>query len=228
MQLGFFPIDVRDKAMKRVGLIFCLILGVTVADAQRSFYSVNSTSKDQSAEAKLQLSTSVLEQRYSVEAGSRLLRLMLNLSYSNSGNRPILLDKKSSLIYRKMISRNLKAVSNEKYEYDESSSFIDVRSMQAAGMQLDMRSTPEKEAFIILKPGESYSLKKEVILRLYDGTKETEDFLHPGTGFLQLRVATWYYFADPETYRVKWRDEGYLWSQNITSVPMPLEVKKVL
>ena len=101
--------------------------------------------------------------------------------------------------------------------------------MQAAGFQTDMRTTPdkEKETFIALKPGESYSLKEEVILRLYDGTKDTEDSLHPGTHFLQLRVATWYYFADPNTYREQWRNEGYLWSQNMTSLPMSLKVEKM-
>jgi hypothetical protein len=213
--------------MKPFALILCLIVGLAVADAQAS--SNNNrvmTNADRGAEVKLQLSTSVSEQRYSVDAGSRLLRMTLNLTYSNIGSRPILLDKKSSLIYRKMISRNLKAVSDKKYEYDESSSFIDVRSMQAAGMQMDMRRTPEREAFVTLKPGESYSLKKELILQLYDGTTDTEEFLHPGTYLLQVKVATWYYFVDPEKYREQWSAEGYLWSRDITSVPMPLRVEK--
>ena len=213
--------------MKGLPLILCLIFGVAVADAQKSFETANRsmTNTDQSAEAQLQLSTSVIEQRYSVEARSRLLRLMLNLTYSNIGNRSLLLDKKSSLVYRKLLSRNRVAASNGRYDYDESSSFIDVRSMRAGGMQLE--STPKKEAFVILKPGESYSLKATLTLRLYDGTKGTEDFLHPGIRYLQLRVATWYYFADPDVYREQWRNDGYLWSQNITSMPMPLTVKQV-
>lgn len=213
--------------MKGLLLILCLTLGVAVADAHKASGTANwvMTNSDQGTEAQLQLSTSIIEQRYSVEAGSRLLRLMLNLTYSNTGNRPILLDKKSSLVYRKLLSSNLEAASARKYDYDESSSFIDARSMQAAGMRLE--STPEKEAFITLKPGESFSLRKELILRLYDGTKDTEDFLHSGSRFLQLKVATWYYFADPDTYREKWRDEGYLWSQDITSRPMLLTVERV-
>jgi len=213
--------------MKGLPLILCLTFGAAVADAQKPFETANRsmTNTDQSAGPQLQLSTSVVEQRYSVEAGSKLLRLILNLNYSNVGNRPILLDKKSSLVYRKLLSRNLKAASARKYDYDESSSFIDVRSMQAAGMRFE--TTPEKEAFITLRPGESYNLRKELILRLYDGTKETEDFLHPGSRFLQLRVATWYYLADPDKYREKWRDDGYLWSQNVTSVPMPLTVERI-
>jgi len=212
--------------MKGLPLILCLTFGVPVVDAQQPFETANRsmTNTDQSAGAQLKLSTSVIEQRYSVEAGSKLLRLTLNLTYSNTGNRAIMLDKKSSLVYRKLLSNSLKAASQSKYEYDESSSFIDVRSMQAAGLRLE--KTPEKEAFIILKPGESYSLEKELILRLYDGTKDSEDFLHPGTRFLRVRVATCYYFADPLTYREKWRHEGYLWFQDVISEPMPLRVEK--
>lgn len=218
--------------MKDLLLILCLTLGVAVvAEAQKSFETPNQSIKnsDQGAAAKLQLSTSVIEQRYSVEAGSRLLCLMLNLTYSNIGNHPILLDKKSSLIYRKMISRNLKAAAAKKYEYDSSSHWISVSAMQAAGFQMDLQITPdkEKETFITLKPGESYSLKTEIILRLYDGTRDTKHRLHPGTHFLQVRVATWFYFADPNEYAELWRNEGYLWSENMTSEPMPFKVEKI-
>jgi hypothetical protein len=217
---------VENKVMKCLALVLCLVFGLAVADAQEPSADAKrvTTTSEQVAQGQLQLSTSVSEQRYLLETGSRLLRLTLHLTYSNIGTRPILLDKKSSLVFRKLLSSTLKAASESKYEYDESSSFIDVRSMQAAGMRLE--KTPEKEDFITLKPGESYSLTKELNLRLYDGTKDTEDFLHPGTHFLQLRVATWYYFADPELYREKWRAEGYLWSENMTSAPMPLRVER--
>jgi hypothetical protein len=210
--------------MKPLAVILFLILGLAVADAQKSPNIDNRVVTNADEGTDLQLSTSVSEQRYSEEAGSRLLHLTLNLIYSNTGNRPILLDKKSSLVYRKLVSKNLKAASEGKYEYDESPSFIDVRSMQTAGMR--MEGAPQKEDFITLKPGEAYSLKKDLILRLYNETKDTQEFLHPGTYFLQLKVATWYYFVDAAPYRKKWRDEGYLWSQNITSVPMPLRVEK--
>lgn len=68
--------------MKGLLLILCLTLGVAVADAHKSSETANwvMTNSDQGTEAQLQLSTSIIEQRYSVEAGSRLLRLMLNLT----------------------------------------------------------------------------------------------------------------------------------------------------
>jgi len=211
--------------MKRLPLLLYLTASVAVADAQSSFQAASRVMKnDQSAGAQLQLSTSVIQERYSEEAGAKLLRLTVKLNYSNIGSRPILLDKKSSMVYRKLVSRSLRDASKMNYVYDETSSFIDVRSMQVVGMQPD--GSPEKESFINLKPQESYSLKNELILRLYNGTSDTEDFLRAGTHFLQIKVATWYYFADPELYRDKWSAEGYLWSQDVTSVPMPLTIKK--
>ena len=196
--------------MKSLTLILCLTVGLTVSDAQTLSSTANEiiTNTDQDSGAHLQLSTSINEQRYSAEAGSKLLRLTLNLTYTNIGEQTILLDKNSSLVYKKVLSKNFKAMSKKKYNYDASSSFIDVRSMQAAGMHMNMRSRPEKHAFIALKPKDSYNLKKEIILYLYDGSKVTQDSLYPGKYFLQIRVATWYYFADPEEYREKWRGEG--------------------
>src|SRR5829696_3815433 len=197
--------------MKRL-LILCLTVGLAIVNTHQSSATRPITNAHQTAEAQLQLSTSILEQRYSVEAGSRYLRLLLNLIYSNTGNRPILLDKKSSLVYRKLVSKTLKAASQKKYVYDARASFIFVEAMRAVGMRMD--SPTEREAFVTIKPGESYSLKAEVILYLYDGTKDTEDRLHPGTHLLQVKVATWFYFADVDEYREKWRDEGYLWSKD--------------
>lgn len=205
--------------------IIVLVLGFQIAYTQQPSDTANKISPDAVRQSvDLQLSTSVTEERYSMERSTPLLRLTLNLTYSNIGHELILLDKKSSLIYRKLLSSSLKAAFKEKYQYDEVSSFIDVRSMQSAGMRL--QDFPDRAAFIAVKPGESYTVSEPIILRLSDGTRDTADYLRPGSYYLQLRVATWYYIANPEIYREKWRDDGYLWSQDITSQPMPLTIKK--
>lgn len=87
--------------MRILLLILWLATNLAVVNAQDTSYN-DVTKENQKTPARLQLSTSVIEQRYSVEGGSRVLRLLLNLTYTNSGNRSILLDKKSSLIYRKV------------------------------------------------------------------------------------------------------------------------------
>jgi hypothetical protein len=85
---------------------------------------------------------------------------------------------------------------------------------------------PERSEFVMLKPEESITLKKEIRYSLYDGTKDTKDDLHPGNYILQVRVAAWFYAADPAEWEQKWGGEAYLWSENVTSEPMPFTVEK--
>lgn len=209
--------------MKVLIVVLFLIVGFNGAKAQKP-KCVPATTPPRDNAVRLQLTTSIAEARYPVESGSKSLRLNLILDYLNVGTRPILLDKKSSVIYRRIVSRNLKAVSACRYVYDAASHFISSESMQAAGFRLS--GGPERSEFITLGPGESLSLRREVDLSLYDGTKDTKDDLHPGNYVLLVRVAAWFYFADPAEWEQKWGNQAYLWSENVTSEPMPFTIEK--
>lgn len=209
--------------MKAFALFLILTAVFTVTNAQKS-KCVPTTTPPRDDAVRLQLNTSILETRYSVESGSTSLRLTLKLHYLNAGTRPILLDRKSSVVYRKIVSRNLKALSACKYLYDASLHFIGVESMEAVGFRT--RGEPERSEFTLLKPGESLDLKDEIRLSLHDGSKDTKDDLHPGSYVLQVRVAAWFYFAEAEEYQQKWGNEAYVWSGNVTSEPMPFTVEK--
>lgn len=74
--------------MRILLLILWLATNLAVVNAQDTSYN-DVTKENQKTPARLQLSTSVIEQRYSVEGGSRVLRLLLNLTYTNSGNRKV-------------------------------------------------------------------------------------------------------------------------------------------
>jgi len=203
--------------MKMAALLLFLVLGFGTAKAQKS-KCVPTTTPPRDDAVRLQLTTSIVEARYSVEYGSKMLHLILNLNYLNAGTRPILLDKKSSLIYRRLVSKNLRAVSSCKYLDDISAHFIGAESMQA--------KDPDRSEFVTLKPRESVTFKGEIRLRLYDGTKDTKDDLHPGNYVLLVRVAAWFYFADPAEWEEKWGNQAYLWSENVTSEPMPFTIEK--
>jgi hypothetical protein len=213
----------KEKAMKTFALVLFLLLNLGIANAQNS--KCVPTSEPRDDRVQLKLTTSITEARYSVEHGSRLLHLTLNLEYRNTGSRPILLDKKSSFIYRKIITKDIVSLAACKYLYDASSHPIGVEDMEKAGFRAV--AEPERSEFVVLKPKESLNLKKEIILRLYDGTKDTEDNLHPGNYVMQVRVAAWFYFADPVEWEEKWGNEAYLWSENVTSEPMSLTIKEL-
>jgi len=207
--------------MKVLLVLIFLILPLLVVYAQSASKSETLSTRmgSQDDGQFLQLTTSIAKEDYCSSLGSRFLQWTLNLTYTNNGNRAILLDKKSSWIYRSMVSRNLKAAAAGRFEYDPSSFYSDLS-------KLGFLNTPDEDSFIVLKPGESFNLKTDCRVQLYDGTKDSNDFLHPGDHVLQVRVATWYYYADPKVYRDKWSDKGYLWSGNVTSVPMPFTIEK--
>lgn len=203
--------------MKMMASVLFLVVALGVVKAQNP-RCVPETAPRRDNAARLQLTTSIAESSYSVEPGSKSLTLSLSLSYLNTGTRSILLDKKSSLVYRTLVSKNLRAVAACKYLHDVSAHFIGAQSMHAG--------EPERSEFVILKPGESIIFKRAVRLRLYDGTKDTKDDLHPGNYILQIRVAAWFYYADPAEYEKKWAAEAYVWSENVTSEPMAFTVEK--
>ena len=151
-----------------------------------------------------------------------VLRLTLKFHYTNIGSQTILLDKKSKLIHRSMISRSLKNALTNRYEQETTASYITDDALQAAGFR---DADPETLAFVVLKPGESYTIEAAYGVRHDGSSKETEG-ISPGKHFLQFGVATWYYNADPNSYRAKWLSDGYLWSDNMTSVPMPFTVER--
>ena len=208
--------------MKALALVLFLTIGFSIGKAQKS-KCVPTTTPPRDNAVRLQLTTSIADARYSTEYGPWSLLLTLNLDYQNVGTRPILLDKKSSRIYRRIVSKNLKALAACKYLYDASSHPITSEDMKAAGFRF---SDPEKAEFVTLEPGKSLRLKREIDLSLYDGTKDTKDDLHPGNYVLLVRVAAWFYYADPAEWEQKWGNQAYLWSENVTSEPMPFTVEK--
>jgi hypothetical protein len=194
-------------------LWFLLILGFSVINA--SVVAQGGTiSNTQPEQAKLRLSTAIVTQRFSVERDLRALRLTLKLTYTNDGTLPILLDRKSVLIYRTTVSKSLKAAASRRYIVDRSYYFTDLTK---AGMSV---SDPEEGAFIILRAGESFTAPENVEVVIGAGPKDGKKFLSDGDYLLQVRVATWYYFVEPNVYRERWIAKGFLWSDNMTSQPM--------
>jgi hypothetical protein len=89
------------------------------------------------------------------------------------------------------VSRTLKAASKGQYEEDTSSHFISVDDMRAAGF---LDRLPVEADFVTLKPGESYTVQAEYGGRRRGSSKD-DSGLAPGKNLIEMRVATWYYYA---------------------------------
>ena len=167
--------------------------------------------------ANLQLNTDLM--KLEACSGDRL-RFTLRLNFTNRGKGAVILDKRSSLIPRYMMSRNFKNAIKKQYEID----VLRLIGLDAAGMTMD--PVPDESQFVVLKPGEAYSLIR--VLTADIGADSDKDGSRPlrGQNVLQLEVLTWYY---PRASNTKWRDQwqtkGYLWSDPITSIPMPFKVE---
>jgi hypothetical protein len=165
------------------------------------------------SKAQLRLTTRILEQR-SCSQGHFGLRLRLTLR--NVGDEPVILHKEKA-ISRIMVSGNLAAVANKKYEQDLK--YDD----PGATAGLDSPLFPN---FTILKPGEVIEFEESVSVYLFNEKRPAELLLREGTHLLQVDVGTWPYIAEPSPFRRDWRDKGYLWFEGLTSDPMPFTIEK--
>lgn len=193
------------------GVIFVALFQLNSAYGK---HTMTGGAKTVNKHLQVQLTTSIVKQEYS---SNDRLSLVLRLTFTNVGDQNIILDKNSSLIERHMISRNLKAAAAKKYVEDVSP-MISI---------LYTDKTPEISLFMILKPGESYSLETKFDLFIDDGTTDSEDSLRAGDYFLQIRVRTWYYTRQLEAkFREELSQTGFLWVESIKSAPMPFKVEK--
>lgn len=198
--------------------LLCLPL-LFVSQSSSPRVTVSQAPVAQAESELLQLTTSVVSENYCSEMDATFLQWRLKLTYTNVGQHPVLLDAKSKWIYRTLVSRDLKAATAQRYEQAPESFFGDLA-------KFGFKNTPEQASFIVLKPGEVFNVDSDARVMVDDGRPDIANDLGVGDHVLQVRVATWYYFAAPAAYREQWSSRGDLYSANITSVPLPFTIKK--
>jgi hypothetical protein len=174
------------------------------------------------SKARLQLTTSITKE---VSCHPQHLSLTLRLTFRNIGNEPIILDKKSSVIGRHLVSRSLTAAAANKYEEDTR-----YESFNADEIGFRFDPPADMSNFIVLGPGETHTIedpRTRVSFDVYEGTSDDKDSLRFGTHFLQIIVPTLFYPPSVAAdLRARWRDKGFLWSEPLTSLPMRFEIEK--
>lgn len=186
------------------------------AQASRGGRAEQGAAKQPESAAQLQLTTSIAEQLHHCATH---VGLKLRLKFKNTGSVPVILDKRS-LVVRQMVGRDLEAMTAKQYE--------SVGRYEYFGGTHFFDNPSDMTGFIILKAGDEYAFDTGIgSFSIYDGEKETpKGYLNEGTYFLQLVVGTWSYATDPEPFSRKWRNKGFLWSDGLTSKPMPFTVAK--
>ena len=170
--------------------------------------------------SNLKLTTKIIEQKYcgSGYSDMAMLKLSLQLTYTNVGQQPLILYKGSNLIYYVLVGSNEQNLRNKQYEMNMHVGWI------TSGIKLNEGSRPSKE-FIVLNPNESYQTGGDVSIPI--DIDETTQFLKSGEHVLQVVTETWPSDeAQFDKLKKKWNDTGFLWGKNITSEPMVFSVEK--
>lgn len=195
-----------SRLMMLVGTCAAIILTHTMATCQSKSFVTET-------KAKLQLTTIILEQK---SCSPDHFGLRLRLTLRNVGQAPVILPKQTA-ISRIMVSADLLAATNKRYEqdlrYDD----------PGASSGFD---SPLLGDFTILKPGELIEFEEPVSVYLFNEKSRAEQFLKEGSHLLQVDVGSWPYVANPTSFRRKWKHKGYLWFEGITSEPMWFTIEK--
>ncbi|HEX3248191.1 MAG TPA: hypothetical protein VHS05_02095 [Pyrinomonadaceae bacterium] len=165
---------------------------------------------------RLQLTTSIVRE---MSCSSNHLSLELRFTFKNDGAEPVIIDKRS-FVTRSLISESLKAAVAKKYEAQTRADLFD---------DIFPASPKDISNFAVVRPGETYDLQTEqtrVTLLINDRTPHSKEYLRPGNYFLQIEIAMWTYLNEPEQFRQKWKNIGVLWSEGLTSQPMPFVVEQ--
>ena len=167
--------------------------------------------------AKLSFNTEITEQKY---CSTSKLFLKFKVTFKNIGTMPVILDKDSKTIYKWKIKR-VSGKMKRNYE-------VTIAPYVELGDYVRWGQVPKEELFVVLKPNETYSYITAGGLHvdLDDGQRLNRSELRAGQYTVQFRVMTWYYsYPLIDEYKEKWKDKGFLWSNDIVSEPMPFEVQ---
>ena len=144
--------------------------------------------------------------------------LELELILSNPFKVPILYYKNSKTLVQYTITKIEK--NKEKNKEHKYNLFLDLMKVYK------FKEQPKEDDFVSIKTNKPYKYKDSIIIDLFDKNDEFSEGLTYGIYTLEIWLITWYYSPYiVESYRQKWQDKGYLWTENIKSSPMFFEIK---
>jgi len=168
---------------------------------------------------RLSLDTKITDQKYcgGDYTDMAMLRLSLQLTYTNDLARPLILYKGSDLISYVLIAADSERILAKQYESNIHVGWV------TSGPTLRERAQPGNE-FIVLQPRESFRTSGSVNVPV--ALEPASQFLKSGQHVMQVVVETWP-TDEPQLARLrkKWERSGYLWGANVRSEPMPFIVE---
>jgi hypothetical protein len=193
-------------------ILICIASAAIRAQSSAESKTVLMDSGRDKYHADLQLSTTVINQRY---CGDGALQFVLRFTFRNGGGESIVLDKRSSVVPYYTVSRSAQLAAKGKHR-------MEVNALIGIGGKITtLQTIPDESKFVLLKAGDSHSEDHGFSIPLATSK------LDPGGYVLTLSVLTWNYpQASNIEWRERWRNKGYLWTDAVTSHPMHFVIEK--
>jgi hypothetical protein len=183
--------------------------------AGRSATDSPSTAKD-----GLELTTSIVEQKYCADRG---MLLVLRLNYRNIGERNLVLFKYGLAPFEHRISRSVEAATAKDYEQ------VISPMMGLNTKDIEFGNEPSSSYFVTLKPGESHAPINTINVPIFiraEGEDNRDSGLDSGRHMLQVKVSTWPFSANSGTeLYTRWSRFGDLRTVPLLSMPMEFHVE---
>jgi hypothetical protein len=174
-------------------------------------------------ERDLQLTTNIISQQAcALNAKLDALQLTLQLRYTNTGSRKLILYKGFRIFYQAFISRNREEAAAQKYEMRTTHArFYDEQPEKIEG------AVPGS-AFTVLSPGATYETKQVLVVPVVrEGEPSVNVSIVAGEHVLYLSASTWYESKKlADSLRQRWRPRGFLWADTLASKSVNFNVAK--
>ena len=172
-------------------------------------------------ERPLTLSSRIIEQRYCVgDSGVDFLHLKIQLRFTNTGNRKLILYKGNNLFFAVWIKPEQALAA--RFEMKTTAS----RFLQMTPEDVD-REAPNRD-FVFLSPSESFETVITASLPIArEEGKRSRGTINNGEHLLYVAASTWYESRKlGEQLRERWQRKGLLWLDPLGSMPVKFNSDK--
>ncbi len=174
------------------------------------------------AKPPLELSVQIVSQSYcAINEKSAVLELQLKLRFRNVGKQKLILYKGHDLFFQ---SKILSAPGNPSGPYGVW--LVNSRYFDEEVEPIDQPSP--SQVFLTLSPGKTWVKEMTIAVGVVDASVERGDSsIRAGDHTLQLVVSMWYKSRLlAQKLREQWQKIGLLWTDPLSSVPIPFGVQK--
>ena len=170
------------------------------------------------SDTSLQLTTEIVGQRYCTgDADLDGLLLELRLVYRNAGTSPLILYKASTYVYEIVVRKTTDGA--EELDVQVSWYFDGPWNVDASSL---------RKLFIILQPNATFETRtKTRVFVTRDDSIHFKGSVESGDHYLQVTIPTWHGSQElANAMQRKWRSNGILWHNAVTSLPMKFTIAK--